>query len=222
MKVVTNMKCSECKKLLVDYSDGNLDYQQSVDVQSHLADCESCRHELVGLRNSLEMLKSDSVLMKEPVPPVDFTERLMGGIHKEGKSYNLFASNFALSVAITISIFCLGLGLFLNFRSSKETLSDQNYDISERSVKTELPEKVALKMENPVTEFKGFKVKIKENKENKKTINVNKKENTDQKKPVNTDKIDQEKIQVKLELVEVLGQTLELIKGDEKEWEIEI
>ena len=219
MKVVANMKCSECKKLLVDYSDGNLDYQQSVDVQSHLADCGLCRHELDGLRNSLEMLRSDSVLMKEPVPPVNFTERLMGGIYKEEKSYNLFSSNFAMSVAITISILCLGLGLFLNFRLSKETLSDQNYDISEKSVKTELPKRVVPKMENPVSAFKG---KIKEIKGNKKTVNITEKKNIHEDQPVNLDKIDQEKIQVKLELVEVLGQTLELIEGDEKEWEIEI
>jgi hypothetical protein len=203
------MNCSKYKKLLVEFADGNLDYQQSVDVQAHLAQCESCKIELDRLKASLEIIRSDNVLMKEHTPPADFPERIMGRVKEYEKSYNLFSNTFALSVAITISIFCLGLGLFLNIRPSEKSDIDQNMFIE--SAKIELPKKIILaerNIKNNVTqkELSENKV-IKKKSKNKKYISENS---------------DQIKINVKLELVEVLGQTIELIEGDEKEWEIEI
>lgn len=209
--MVIDMNCLKYKKLLVEFADGNLDYRQSVDVQAHIVQCESCKEELDRLNASLEMIRSDNVLMKEHIPPADFPERIIEKLRHQ-ENHNLLSGKFALSIAFTISILCLGLGLFLNFNKSERENNYQAYSIN--SAKTRLPQKIKLSKEQSIKSDNQTSKKLPKIKDERKNINAKFNKNGVKANNVN--------LRVKLEIVELLGQTLELIEGDEKEWEIEI
>lgn len=210
--MVIDMNCLKYKKLLVEFADGNLDYRKNADVQAHIAQCESCKNELDKLNASLEMIRSDNVLMKEHIPPADFSERIIERLRHQEDNHNLLSGKFALSIAFTISILCLGLGLFLNYNKSERENNYQTYSIN--SAKTKLPEKITLSKEQSIKYDNQISKKLSKTKNERKIMNVKFNRNETEENNAN--------LRAKLEIVELLGQTLELIEGDEEEWEIEI
>ena len=67
------MRCEEIRELMSEHLDGVLDREKEAFLKDHLANCESCREELVGLMATVSLLHN-----LEPVePPPD----LLDGIH---------------------------------------------------------------------------------------------------------------------------------------------
>lgn len=64
----TKMKCSNIKKLLSGYLDGDLEEKESIIVSDHLKICANCSRELDLLKETISLIK-----IREPVtPPPDF------------------------------------------------------------------------------------------------------------------------------------------------------
>jgi predicted anti-sigma-YlaC factor YlaD len=108
------MRCSKCRKLLVEFSEGRLKGKLDEDVWDHIADCAACRRELDGFQSSLELM--DAVMRVERVPktPTDLAERIMERIHRDAKPRIAFR-RLAFGVIVSFCLIVLGT-LFLPSR----------------------------------------------------------------------------------------------------------
>jgi hypothetical protein len=207
--LVKNMKCSKYKKLLVEYADGQLDALQSQKMQSHIEECQSCKKELDDLRSSMELV-GNSILSDNPKTPEGFSTAVLDRLYQEQKE-SWLSRNIILGVAFVICLLVLGMGLFLNFNSSKQRdVWIENAQLSGMSIKAELPKKIMA------SEFQAEQPKI-----IKKTIQSNAKNKNQQSQSVKAENVKSDET-VSIELIKLLNQALEIIKGDEQECEIVI
>ncbi len=106
------MKCSKCKRLLMELSEGQLEGALAQSIREHLAGCDSCRRELYGLQSSLHLMDDAKRFEAIPDPPADFAERVMDRIHRGVKKhfpfrrlvYGIVPVCFALAIG-AISLF---------------------------------------------------------------------------------------------------------------------
>ena len=75
------MNCEEAKKLIHAYVDRELDLVQSLELERHLTDCNSCSKEYAGLQALRSVV--GSVYQK---PPAQLQNRIRSAIRKEVKS----------------------------------------------------------------------------------------------------------------------------------------
>ena len=80
------MKCSECRKLLVELSEGLLENGLEQRVRGHLSACEACRRELEDFRSSLGLILHAESLGKSADPPADFADRVMARVRQDMKA----------------------------------------------------------------------------------------------------------------------------------------
>jgi predicted anti-sigma-YlaC factor YlaD len=66
------VNCSKIRRRLSAYLDGELDSVKKVSIESHLENCQACRHELKIVNQSWHFLDS----LPEPEPPLYFYTRL--------------------------------------------------------------------------------------------------------------------------------------------------
>ena len=73
------MKCSKCRKLLIEYADGRLQNTLSKELKTHLENCHRCNVELKALRTSLNLVMetADEVIS---TPSEEFIPKLRGRI----------------------------------------------------------------------------------------------------------------------------------------------
>lgn len=203
------MRCSKYKKFLVEFADGRLDYKQAQEIQNHITVCTICRNEVEKLRSSMELVASDSVLSKEPEPPDNFPEQVLDRIHDE-KTHSGF-SIFALGVIVTVCLLGFSLGLYFYPTSSENEV--WTYQSDGASMKTDLPKMVTSKHQmGTKSETVTKESKIKSRNSNVKTFASS----------ARHENMQQAKIRISMEILKLLGPTLEVIEGDEPEWEVEI
>lgn len=205
------MKCSKYKKLLVEFTDGRLDYHKNQDVQEHIISCVTCKCEVDKLRSSIELVKSNNILSKEPRPPDNLPEQVLDRIYNERNQSGVSFSPVLGTVAI-ICLIGLILEIFLINRPS-EKQDTFMYQIVTTSTKTDLPKIRLSKHDSTQPAFKAdTKVKSRVVKNIELSNNQHKSKNS----------LQRANAYVSMEILKLLGPTLEVIEGEEKEWEIEI
>jgi len=209
------MECSKYKKLLVEFTDGRLDYQKNQDIQEHITLCTACRSEVDKLRSSIELVVSDGILSKEPEPPDNLPEHVLDRIYNE-TNHSKFSFNLALGIAAVICLLGLSLEVFLFHRASgdRETFM---YQTAATSIKTDLPKIIISKHDTVQSTY--FKQTDSEVKEKVKSVKNTQLSNVQHK---NKNNLQQVNAHISMEILKLLGPTLEVIEGEEKEWEIEI
>jgi hypothetical protein len=105
------MRCSKCRKLLVEFSEGRLKGKLDEGVWTHIADCAACRRELDGFQSSLELMDAFMSVERVPKTPTDLAERIMERIHRDAKPRIAFR-RLAFGVIVSICLVVLGT-LFL-------------------------------------------------------------------------------------------------------------
>jgi hypothetical protein len=203
------MKCIKYKKQLVEYADGQIDPLQYQKMQSHIEECQSCKKELNDLRSSMELV-GNGILSDNPKTPEGFSTAVLDRLYQEQKE-SWLSRNIIWGVAFVICLLVLGMGLFLNFNSSKQKEMWIEYaQLNGTSIKTELPQKIMVserQIEQPKIIEKATKLK-----EKNKIM---------QSQPSKNENVKSDEI-VSIELIKLLNQALEIIKGDEQECEIVI
>ncbi len=66
------MNCRFARQLISPYLDGQLTGREMLALGDHLADCESCRHEMQSLKQVKSLLRG----LAEPRPPLELSRRL--------------------------------------------------------------------------------------------------------------------------------------------------
>jgi len=202
------MKCSKCRKLLVEFQDCRLDGILATEVKAHIDNCRSCRHEADEFRYALESVIKLDKNTKMPKPSDDFLDCVMDRIRD--RSVFAFYPN---RLAIGMTLICWLIAFSLIFFYVR--LSEQNSQITAPDVQLSGKNKIGLP--KPKTA----------NRLNIKSLDSNKL--SDQKRIKKTQaKADlfsdanQIDMHESIELLRVLGQALEVMEGDKQEWEIEI
>ena len=205
------MKCSKYKKFFVEYTDGRLDYHENQEIQDHITICKTCRCEVEKLRSSMELVSFDNILSNETKPPDNFPENVLDRIYSENTNSKL-SFNLALGIVVMICLIGFGLEVFLFNRPS----SDQEmltYQTNTQSIKTTLPKIVATSQPAYV---KPISMETKEKSVSNKNIQLSSIQHK------NKNDLQQVNIHISMEILKLLGPTLEVIEGDKQEWEIEI
>jgi len=205
------MKCSKYKKFFVEYTDGRLDYHKNQEVQDHITICKTCRDEVEKLRSSMELASYDNILSNETKLPDNFPENILDRIYSENTNSKL-SFNLALGIVVMICLVGLGLEISLFHRSS----SDQKiltYQTNTQSIKTILPKIVATPQSDYV---KPIIMEIKEKSVSNKNVQLSSLQHS------NKNDLQQANVHISMEILKLLGPTLEVIEGDKQEWEIEI
>lgn len=83
------MNCNEVRPLLSAYYDGVVTQGEWVQVESHLASCESCRHSLAEYR----AIGADLRALSVPVPPVGLRRDVWRAIEAQGNSSKRISGN---------------------------------------------------------------------------------------------------------------------------------
>ena len=205
------MKCSKYKRFFVEYTDGRLDYNKNQEIQDHITICKTCRYEVEKLRSSMELVSFDNILSNETKPPDNFPENVLDRIYSENTNSKL-SFNLALGIVVMICLVGLGLEISLFHRSSsnQEMLT---YQTNTQSIKTTLPKIVATSKPDYV---KPISMKIKEKSVSNKNVQLSSLQHK------NKNDLQQVNVHISMEILKLLGPTLEVIEGDKQEWEIEI
>ena len=93
--------CDEITVLLSGYIDDELDQDERDRVETHLAECESCRRELTELQRVVEMTE----MMRFKDPPNDVWTNYWHGVYnriERGAGWTIFAVGLAVLVAYGI------------------------------------------------------------------------------------------------------------------------
>ena len=106
------MSCQQTHELLHGYVDGELDLVKSIEIEQHLADCESCTQTYKGLRSLSAVVRNDALLFQ---PPTDFEKRLRSTLRREDKAERkpsaLFQWPWLLAATLCGAILIVGFGL---------------------------------------------------------------------------------------------------------------
>lgn len=205
------MKCSKYKKFFVEFTDGRLDYHKNQEIQDHITICKTCRCEVEKLRSSMELVSYDNILSNETKPPDNFPENVLDRIYSENTNSKL---SFNLALGIVVMICLVGLGLEISlFHRSSSNQEKLTYQTDTQSIKATLPKIVAKSQLNYV---KPISMKIKEKPVSDKNVQLSSVQHKDKKN------LQQVNVHISMEILKLLGPTLEVIEGDKQEWEIEI
>jgi len=103
------MNCSNWEERIALYAGGDLQAQETADVDRHLADCEGCRDFAAGLKESLQLMRS---IHEEPVAEAHFAAvraRVMGELEgsrlpwwRSAWAYGFSAAALALFLILTL------------------------------------------------------------------------------------------------------------------------
>ena len=107
------MKCSKCRQLLVEFSEGRLESELNQEIREHISDCGACRRELDDFQSSLSLIEDTRSLERIPDPPGDFVQQVMNRVGQNNSSRPSFR-RFALG--ITVACCLLGIGMVLFFQ----------------------------------------------------------------------------------------------------------
>ena len=107
------MKCSKCKQLLVEFSEGRLKSELNQEIRKHISDCGACQQELDDFQSSLSLIEDTRNLERVPDPPGDFVEQVMNRVQQNNSSRPSFRR---LALGITVACCLLGIGIVLFFQ----------------------------------------------------------------------------------------------------------
>jgi len=106
------LSCQQTHELLHGYVDGELDLVKSIEIEQHLADCESCSQTYKGLRGLSAVVRNDALRFQ---PPTDFEKRLRSTLRREDKAERkpsaLFQWPWLLAATLCGAILVVGFGL---------------------------------------------------------------------------------------------------------------
>ncbi len=115
------MKCSKCRKLLIEYADGRLPNTLSEELKTHLENCHRCNVELKALRTSLSLVMetADEVIS---TPSEEFIPKLRGRIEQLSSSKTISWKYRWLRIAFAAALllFILGTVVALRFLKNPE------------------------------------------------------------------------------------------------------
>lgn len=77
------LSCQQMHELIHGYVDGELDLVKSIEIEQHLADCESCQRNYKGLRSLQTVVRNDALRFQ---PPPDLERRLRSTLRREDKA----------------------------------------------------------------------------------------------------------------------------------------
>jgi len=227
------MRCSKCRRLLVEFSEGWLEDKLVQEIRDHLTECILCRRELDDLRSSAELLRSAGLFNKRVLAPSDFTaERIMDRIRQRAKVHLESSRSFVLRIAVACCLLAFISTLFFHLEHPEEQSQTRvsQPQLSKPQVAM-IPSKAKIpdtkqnlirdedrSMPKPLHDLKAsVKHMPKIRNSNKVSIPPH-----EQILDAGTVPIHNIKGYISMELVRLLEQTLEAIKGDEQEWEVEI
>jgi len=106
------LSCQQTHELLHGYVDGELDLVKSIEIEQHLADCQSCTQTYKGLRNLSAVVRNDALRFQ---PPADFEKRLRSTLRREDKAERkpsaFFQWPWLLAATLCGAILIVGFGL---------------------------------------------------------------------------------------------------------------
>ena len=105
------MSCQQTHELIHGYVDGELDLVKSLEIEQHLAGCESCSRSYKGLRSLSAVVRNDALRFQ---PPADFEKRLRSTLRREDKAERrpaLFHWPWLLAATLCGAILIVGFGL---------------------------------------------------------------------------------------------------------------
>ncbi len=110
------MKCSKCKQLLVEFSEGRLEGELEQEIRKHISDCGACQQDLDDFRSGLRLMDDARSFENIPRPPADFAEQVMNRVRQNHRGYSRGYSPFRRrAFGITAMCCLLGLGMILLF-----------------------------------------------------------------------------------------------------------
>jgi anti-sigma factor RsiW len=77
------LSCQQTHELIHGYLDGELDLVKSIEIEQHLADCQSCTQTYKGMRSLQTVVRNDALRFQ---PPVDLEKRLRSAVRREDKA----------------------------------------------------------------------------------------------------------------------------------------
>ncbi|MGB9596396.1 MAG: anti-sigma factor family protein [Candidatus Poribacteria bacterium] len=147
------MKCKKVKKMLSDYIDGNIGKTESLSINQHILECDSCRQELESFKKLFELIDNVS---KVDYPPESTWKNFISDLHTriekealseyvEGQKNQTYMKWGWASIAIASVVFFI-FSLSLEFRPSPLIEQDQpqNKTISISSQTLEKSEKLSI------------------------------------------------------------------------------
>ena len=100
------MKCSEVKRKLSAYLDGEMSERDKKDIAEHVQQCKGCKEELAALSKVMDALG----VLEGMEPPPYFITRVRQCVREEGKSAPFLekirsvAISFATAAAVVVSV----------------------------------------------------------------------------------------------------------------------
>ena len=142
------MNCNEYENLITDYLENSLSSSEYAEVESHLAECESCREQAENEKTLMEQLSKisieqcpdeiiDRVMKSIPKSEVSLKERISSWLRSVHLS-RYGAASLAGSLAIILFV------LFINIpRNQRQTIENAEYS-QEEIRQAEVEVKLAL------------------------------------------------------------------------------
>ena len=120
-----NMSCEDIEKILVDYSDGLLQYEENELVSQHLDNCENCRKLFEVLNRSLEL---SNVIWEDNLSDIEKVN--IAVLPKVKKNHWLRYASIAASILIVITISIL----WHSFNKKKEPKVQLTFEQIEKNI----------------------------------------------------------------------------------------
>ena len=79
------MSCQQTPELMHAYLDGELDLVKSIEMEKHLASCQTCAQSYQGMRSLQAAVRNDALRFQ---PPPDLEKRLRATVRREDKTEN--------------------------------------------------------------------------------------------------------------------------------------
>jgi len=122
------MKCSKCRKLLIEFSEGRLEGELGRTLQKHIENCASCRQELDSFQSSLELMDAARRLRKVPYPPADFVGQVMQSVAQNADA-RIYHKRLAFGVLALCCLLALGALLFPSRISERQSMTEESSGI---------------------------------------------------------------------------------------------
>lgn len=101
------MSCHETRELIHGYLDGELDLVKSLEIESHLEDCDACAQTYKGVRGLRSALAQSAVRFD---PPKDFERQVRSALRREDKPQRrstIFRWQWLLAATSVITVFAV-------------------------------------------------------------------------------------------------------------------
>jgi len=117
------MRCDEVRKLLIEYSDGELAPDERAAVREHVESCTSCRAELDALERVRVLLADDGYAAPDPFYWTRFSARLRDRMRREGLlagGDRRWARLVPRLAPVAVALVCFALGMWAGLRPALE------------------------------------------------------------------------------------------------------